>query len=51
MIPSIFLGSSLGVITSLVAKHMYFLPAYALIAQDFTMLRYILIANTSRDSS
>ncbi|CAA3001642.1 Photosystem I P700 chlorophyll a apoprotein A2 [Olea europaea subsp. europaea] len=28
--------ASLGVITSLVAQHMYSLPAYALIAQDFT---------------
>ncbi|KAF8100561.1 hypothetical protein N665_0221s0038 [Sinapis alba] len=28
--------ASLGVITSLVAKHMYSLPAYAFIAQDFT---------------
>ncbi|KAL5816123.1 hypothetical protein ACOSQ3_024501 [Xanthoceras sorbifolium] len=28
--------ASLGVITSLVAQHMYSLPAYAFIAQDFT---------------
>ncbi|PHT54964.1 Photosystem I chlorophyll a apoprotein A2 [Capsicum baccatum] len=28
--------ASLGVITSLVAQHMYFLPSYAFIAQDFT---------------
>ncbi|KAG4215233.1 hypothetical protein ERO13_A01G164640v2 [Gossypium hirsutum] len=28
--------ASLGVITSLVAQHMYYLPAYAFIAQDFT---------------
>ncbi|KAK2979151.1 hypothetical protein RJ640_029309 [Escallonia rubra] len=28
--------ASLGVITSLVAHHMYSLPAYAFIAQDFT---------------
>ncbi|PHT98753.1 Photosystem I chlorophyll a apoprotein A2 [Capsicum chinense] len=29
--------ASLGVITSLVAQHMYSLPAYAFIAQDFTI--------------
>ncbi|RZC81241.1 hypothetical protein C5167_043861 [Papaver somniferum] len=28
--------ASLGVITSLVAQHMYYFPAYAFIAQDFT---------------
>jgi photosystem I P700 chlorophyll a apoprotein A2 len=28
--------ASLGVITSLVAQHMYYLPSYAFIAQDFT---------------
>ena len=28
--------ASVGVITSLVAQHMYFLPTYAFIAQDFT---------------
>ncbi|MFS7998867.1 Photosystem I P700 chlorophyll a apoprotein A2 [Helianthus anomalus] len=44
--------ASLGVITSLVAQHMYSLPAYAFIAQDLLLkLHYILITNTSQDSS
>ena len=36
--------AALGVVTSLVAQHMYSLPAYAFIAQDYTP-RYTLIIN------
>jgi photosystem I P700 chlorophyll a apoprotein A2 len=39
--------ASLGVITSLVAQHMYSLPAYAFIAQDLTIQAALYIYSSS----
>ncbi|KAK1268615.1 Photosystem I P700 chlorophyll a apoprotein A2 [Acorus gramineus] len=39
----------LGVITSLVAQHMYSLPAYAFIAQDFTTQAALYITDLTWD--